>query len=155
MRDPVPLRFSFTSDEKTLVTTDCQATLTVWDLPAVKERHVVPKGGSAIALSPDNRTAALAQGGGVILLVDLVTGTKLARLNGLSAPVGQIAFSPDGKSLVTGSSDGALRFWCPLTGAQRLNVRAHAGPITSLALSPDGAILATGGDQTVSLWFAR
>ena len=155
VRDPIPLRFAFTPDEKTLVTTDRYGTMIVWDLPGVKERHVVPKGGVVLALSSNNRTSVFASDDGAIILFDLVSGTSVAGLNGLSASADQIAFSPDGKSLVTGSSDGTLRFWCPLTGAQRLGIRAHADSITSLAFSPDGAILATGGGQTVSLRFAR
>jgi len=154
-RDPIPLRFNFTPDEKTLVTTDRKGTLTVWELPELKERHIVPKGGVALALSPNNQTAVLAQDNGAIVLFDLVFGITLARLDGMSASIEQITFSPNGKSLATGNSDATLRFWCPLTGAQRLILRLHSGAATSMAFSPDGTMLATGSDATVTVMFGR
>ena len=154
---PLPTRFGFTPDDKTLVTTDRNGTMTIWDLPAVKERRVILKGwtGTASAFSSDNRTAALRMDDGAISLFDLTTGVELARLGRYNAPPGPMAFSPDGKSFVTGGDDGTLRFWCPVTGAQRLNLRAHGGPITSLAFTSDGASLATAGDRTVHLWSGR
>lgn len=159
-RDPLPLSFAFTPDDRTLVTSDRKGTLIVWDLPTLKERHVVPGLGyvgwrptGTIVLSPDNRTAALTQSDGSILLFDLDSGTEIAQLTGLGASVGAVTFSPDGRSLVTSSDDGTLRFWCPLTGTQRLNLRPSGG-VTSLTFSPDGTILATGG-ATVRLWYAR
>lgn len=155
--EPMPLQFGFTPDEKTLVTTDRKGTMTIWDLPAVKQRHVISNGwtGKVAAFSTDNRIAALHLEGGAIALFDLETGIELARLRGLSADVRQMAFSPDGKSLVTGCEDGTLGFWCPVTGAQRLSIRAHSGAITRLVFTSDGATLATAGDRTVHLWRGR
>lgn len=155
--EPMPLQFGFTPDEETLVTTDRKGTMTIWDLPAVKQRHVISNGwtGKVAAFSTDNRTAALHLEGGAIALFDLETGIELARLRGLSADVRQMAFSPDGKSLVTGHQDGTLGFWCPVTGAQRLSIRAHSDAITTLVFTSDGATLATAGDRTVHLWRGR
>ncbi len=154
---PPPAQFGFTPDEKTLVTADRKGTVTVSELPSLKERHLLRKTwppGGASAFSPDGRTAALEQADRTILLLDLLAGEKFARVVGLSTPVKILTFSPDGKSLVTGSADGTVCFWCPVTGAQRLNLRGHTRALASLAFSPDGTILATGSaDQTVRLWF--
>jgi WD40 repeat protein len=151
-----PVQFGFTPDDQTLVTSDGRGTVTVWDLPGVKERLVLATAwapGGVSAFSPDNRTAALEQADRTILLLDLKTGERLARLKGLSAPVTRIAFSPDGKCLVSGSQDGTIRCWCPVSGVQRLCLPGHTGALTSLAFSPDGSLLATGSiDGTVRLW---
>jgi WD40 repeat protein len=151
LRNPVPVHFLFTADEKSLLTTDPKGTLTILNLPELTERHVVPQGGIALALSPDSRTALVRQDNGRLVLFDVISGTTHGALSSSSGEVGQVVFTPDGKSLVLGCTDGTLRFCCPVTGAQRLSLRAHGGPITALAISTDTSTLASGSDETVSV----
>ena len=66
-----------------------------------------------IALAPDGRTLAVAQGDGLHLW-DVVTGAKLGHLSTDLHPevwCWDTAWSPDGKRLATGSGDGLVRVW--------------------------------------------
>jgi hypothetical protein len=83
---PFPYRCGFSPDDKTMATADDKGDLTIWNLPTLKVRHVVPNvwlvnvNGDFLepqglgAFSPDNRTAALAKDEHTIVLVDLKEG---------------------------------------------------------------------------------
>jgi len=111
-----------------------------------------------MAISPDNRTLAVAD----------ITGAKILRRADGSLErqlphqtyVGAVAFSPDGATLASAEFGGTLFLWelaePPREGGQeqpRARLGGHAGAVNGLAFSPDGAMLASaGGDAQIRLW---
>jgi len=112
---------------------------------------------NAIAISPDNKTLAVAGGtpglNGVATLFDLETGKKLRDLTGHRDALYGIAFSPDSSQLATAGYDRIIQLWNPATGEQLRTLKGHNGAVYGIAFSPDGRVLASaGGDSSVKLW---
>ena len=112
---------------------------------------------NAIAISPDNKTLAVAGGtpglNGVATLFDLESGKKLRDLTGHRDALYGIAFSPDGSQLSTAGYDRVIQLWNPESGERLRTLKGHNGAVYGIAFSPDGRILASaGGDSSVKLW---
>jgi WD40 repeat protein len=123
---------------------------------------------SAIAFSPDGRTAAVGLRGGVTLVGR--DGRKLGRvwLKHRVAVV-SVAFSPDGKELLATDEDGTMQSFDvddqhpvgPASTASAQSCRSfgtsgkYATCSERVARSPDGAVAAVyGGGSGVTLWAA-
>ena len=112
---------------------------------------------NAIAISPDEKTLAVAGGtpglNGVATLFDLETGEKLSELTGHRDALYGIAFSPDGNQLATAGYDRIIQLWNPASGEILRTLKGHNGAVYGIAFSPDGRVLASaGGDSSVKLW---
>lgn len=90
----------------------------------------------ALALSPDDRTFAIARVNNIVTLHDAQTGATLREFTG-EAP---LAWSPDGRLLATGSKE----IW--ENGHSRAQLARTTGyQIRSFTWSPDSRFLVTGG----------
>jgi RNA polymerase sigma factor (sigma-70 family) len=98
-----------------------------------------PAPNPASALSPDQKSLAVAQGP-VILVIELQTGKLLYRSEGHKAPVTGLAFTPDGKTLVSGGQDKIVRVWDAATGKEMRRLET-AAPVASIRVSEDGRTL--------------
>ena len=112
---------------------------------------------NAIAISPDEKTLAVAGGtpglSGVATLFDLGTGEKLSELTGHRDALYGIAFSPDGNQLATAGYDRIIQLWNPASGEKLRTLKGHNGAVYGIAFSPDGRVLGSaGGDSSVKLW---
>ncbi|MFH7340716.1 WD40 repeat domain-containing protein [Streptomyces sp. KHY 26] len=103
---------------------------------------------SAVAISADRQTLAVARDDRTVRVVDTATGRRTV-LPGRTDRVVSAAFSPDGRTLATGAEDGTGRLW---DLAQRTLATPRSSP--QVFLSPDGHTLATGSDDdgTARLW---
>ena len=120
------------------------------------DNHII----TSVAFSPDGKTLAVGQGGGVVLY-DVAGRRRLG--DPLAVPeggVGSVAFSPDGKALAAGYAVGfdaaVLRGGVVLfrggvvlydvAGRRRLGdpLAVPEGDVGSVAFSPDGKALAAG-----------
>jgi RNA polymerase sigma factor (sigma-70 family) len=113
-----------------------------WEVGSGKEirrlkRHT---GGSALALTTDERTLASA-GGGIIKLWDAKTGEGLRQFEHRTNGVAVLAFSPDGKTLAVGGMDGVISIWDATTGKLRQRLPDELDEIRSTRFSPDGTPL--------------
>ena len=101
------------------------------------------------AARPDG-TLALSHGAGVISIVEIASGTELARhTRSGGAAIDALAVLPDG-TVVSGDFRGEVRAWRP--GAPDRLLARHAGPVWGVAVSPDGTLLAScGRDRSVRL----
>jgi WD40 repeat protein len=155
---------AFSPDSKSLATYDNEA-VREWDLSTGKERRALGRPGltiNSLAYSPDGRTLAGADFGGIVTLWDTPSGKIRATLRHEGGRhVQSVAFSPDGQTLAAGLGDrdievrepGEVVLWDVATGQQRLVLRGHREGVFGIAFSPDGRTLASGsGDGTVRLW---
>jgi RNA polymerase sigma factor (sigma-70 family) len=96
-------------------------TLHLWELATGKERLTIPCATpdrlDRVAISPDNRTLAMASDDRTIQLWDLGTGQELLRRETPDAPARCLAFAPDGRLLASGHADGTVLVW-DLAGAR-------------------------------------
>jgi WD40 repeat protein/tRNA A-37 threonylcarbamoyl transferase component Bud32 len=112
----------------------------------------------AVIFSPDNKTVAAADFGGLIRLWDTATGSKGPVLQGRQLAVESVDFSPDGKILATGGDDGTVKIWEVASGRELFTLRARlGGRAFQVAFAPDGSCLAAAcenhdGTRDVALW---
>jgi WD40 repeat protein len=108
-------------------------------------------GVQCVALSPDNRTLAIAISDNTVQLWDIASGGQTGyNLTGLTKSAIALVFSPDGRALAAAGGDGTAVVWD--TASQR----QFGDPLTdanAIAFSPDNHTLVTGGlDHTIRLW---
>ena len=119
----------------------------------------VPRGVTALALSPDGRTLALGDHSGIVTLRDAATGSVRHRL---APPDGDnpdrvlvLAFSPAGGELAVGTRDHT-RLWrlAPAHEPEPLvRLPSQHGRVSLLAYDPPGRHLAAGGEgRPVAIW---
>jgi WD40 repeat protein len=90
---------------------------------------------SALAVSPDGATAAVAGENGVTRLFDLASGDHRRDLPGHQDAVSRVAFSPDGRSLSV-TTAGGTRLW--MVGERRMLREAAAPPSWAGAVNRSG-----------------
>jgi WD40 repeat protein len=112
---------------------------------------------SALALSPDEKTLAVATGAGQpdIRLLDFTTGKQTGLLKGCKAWVGSMTFWPDGKKLVSSSADQTIRIWDVSSSECLDTLRGHREGVWRVVLLADGKTLVSGSeDGSVCFWDA-
>ena len=110
------------------------------------------EGPSALALSQDGRSLAVALADQTIRLYD--EKAREVRAIRDRAGASALAFSPDGKRLVCAGRDRTVRLYDVETGDEVLALREHGGPVTGVAFSPDGKRLAASSMREVFVWSA-
>ena len=167
----------FSADGKTLVTTDADGMVKVWDVRTGEERSTIKRFSVQVtkraavpvtlALSPDGKTLATSLADDVPRLWNTDTGRERTVLRREPEAGVVMAFSPDGRVLAFRGSSGTLDFWNVDTEVDGRRVRApyevgrievkepapremSCGPFVTF--SPDGKTLATvAPDRTVVL----
>lgn len=141
-------------EPQTLAWTTGSRELVLWDLSRPAPLRVrLAAGSSALALSPDGRSVAAADGYAVRVF-DTATRQERFRI-AAGAAVKGVGYHPAGGVLATACLDGSVRVWDAATGRERLHLKTDGalGRTHSLAFSPDGMRAAVGGgDGTVLLW---
>ncbi len=152
------LSLALTADGRALACGREGGIVTLWDVPAGRERHTWKAHDVSVvtlAFSPDGKTLATGSAWKDFRtrLWDLTTDPPRARpagekwVGGLSG-----AFSPDGKTLAL-ASHGFVKLLDATTGKER--PASYRGPATinCVAFAPDGKTLAFGAfDRTVRVW---
>jgi WD40 repeat protein len=142
-RDGCCQQLEYCRDGRTLVLAGEGVVL--WDTSAGRQMAAfAQKTCRAVALSPDGKTVAAAEGNGINLW-DVESGTKRAALEGHQGMVWSVAFSPDGALLLSGSKDKTARFWNPTTGQEIAAFDWEVGSIQQVAFAPDGMTAAAAG----------
>jgi WD40 repeat protein len=109
----------------------------------------------AAAFSPDGKVFAYGGEAGLVRLIDVASGQRLAR-PGHHAWLSSVAFAPDGKTIATAGRDGAVRLWTT-TGRELWGCVVRGVSYTKVGFSPDGKMLAAVSfpDHKVWLWDTR
>ncbi len=106
---------------------------------------------SKLAFSADGRHLASGGDDGLVLVWDVVTGRRLARLKGHIGQVICVCFSPDASTLVTGDQRGCLKLWDLRKPDGATTVDMPGEGVHELTFTPDGLqMIATG--NTVRAW---
>jgi WD40 repeat protein len=152
-------------DGKSLFTGNRLTGISVWDLATGRITRPVPADpnlrrvclpGSAVALSADGRTAAIAGSDATVHLLDLATGTEKQQCRGHRDSVREAVLSAGGRVLVTKSADQTLRVWDAASGKQLRQMPLadqgfDQGRPVEVALSSDGKTLAWVGNEAEQL----
>lgn len=124
--------------------------------PVTFDRGLGAKWVNVLAVSPDGKRLAWAEGEQTISLLEIGTRNRPPAQKGLLSPMMTLAFSGDSKLLFGWPREGSLRSWDARTGGDERDVRQGVGGASVLAVSPDGQRLATASrnGQAVALWDA-
>lgn len=99
-----------------------------------------------VAFSQDQRLCAIPGFDGGVLVFELSTGKRVARLTGRSGSLLSATFSPDGTRLFAGSLDGFVNLWDLTTGRELASVRAHQASVFTLGFTADGTLVSAAVD---------
>ncbi|TYB71054.1 protein kinase [Nonomuraea sp. PA05] len=151
--------FNARGDRAVILTHQSDRPVSVIDLPdgalvaSLNKQNV-----TAVALSPDGGTLALADVRHRVELVDLASG-RATRTIDVPLPAGEqepyhgqvsaLRFTPDGRTLLT--HDAELRFWDAGTGAERTGHPGAGQRVDDFALDAGGRWLASVADDAIRL----
>jgi WD40 repeat protein len=118
------------------------ARVRVWDWErGVVVRTIVDTYG--VAFDPSGPRIATVGRQGLVEIVDVESGARVAVLHGPPGGVTGFAFSPDGSRVAVRDVDGTIRVFGGDTGAQQLVLPGFGCAVSGLAFSPDGTKLAS------------
>jgi WD40 repeat protein/beta-lactamase regulating signal transducer with metallopeptidase domain len=143
------------SPDGTRVVTAAGGTVRLWTAATGKELplsdgHHGPL--TAVALSPDGKTAVSWGTDGVIRRWEAATGKPLGAFP-LPPGTTTATLSADGRTVAAAGTDNTIRLIETATGNESARFKGHARGTSALAFSPDGKVLAErGGDGLIRLY---
>ena len=92
---------------------------------------------------------------GDIVVLDVVTGSRISALSGHTKSVASLSFSSDGTLLVSGGRDKTIKLWDIQTGGVMKTLNS-THPVSAVSISPDTVTIASGphGNE-IRLWDVR
>ncbi|MFH2202095.1 MAG: caspase family protein, partial [Elusimicrobiota bacterium] len=147
--------FTFTPDNKYVITGSADATARLWDFASGKEIRTfrgIPGQVEALDVSPDGEMLAVASGRfprGAITFYSIRSGKKI---RSFKRPVRALFFTGDGDGLIVAGSDYLAKLSAS-TGDVVWSTSEEEMDVKAVALAPDGRFALSGGDdQAVSQW---
>jgi WD40 repeat protein len=135
-------------DATQVVSVGGAAAIRVWGIPAAAPLREFPvlAAPRCMALSADDRWAAVGTKNGLLSVYELATGTARWQVAAHAALVNGLAFSPEGGRVAACGADGAVTVWDSATG-RALGTNQITGSLRTLAFNPDGRTLLVGALQ--------
>jgi WD40 repeat protein len=108
----------------------------------------------AVAVRPDGKQVAAADGLGEVKVVDVASGRAVASLHMAAGFTRRaLAYSPDGRRLAGAGDDGQVYLWDVPSYRLSARLEGHTGEVFSVAFSADGRRLASASaDRAVRVW---
>ncbi|MEC3981040.1 nSTAND1 domain-containing NTPase [Amycolatopsis sp. H20-H5] len=165
---------ALTTDGRTMATGTMAGEIALWNLddpghPVQRATRQTGNAVSSLAISTDNRTAAIAtsnkyrpdhrESPGTVQLWDI---TDPAHPTDLPVPpvnqnINAVTFAPNGHTLAFGGDDAVIRLW-NVTDVHHVSAvqgASASGTLGSLGFSPDGRLLISGDALSARLWSVR
>jgi WD40 repeat protein len=119
-------------------------------------RRYDKQGITAVAISPDGASLAVARADGKVRLLDSNSVADVSKFDiRIDAVASGIGFSNDGRLLGVVGRDSDVHVFSTASGSELHTLHGHEHPIRALARSPASALIATAGEETrVMLWNA-
>jgi WD40 repeat protein len=162
---------AFSADGKTVVSSNLDGTVTVWDVANASPREILSghaRGVQQPVFSRDGTTLYTASSDGTAIAWDMTGNRRFTRPftfthdrdfdEGYDLHPGR--FSPDGRLIATGLKKQGVQLWnasdLTRSGAPLLATGEFGGEVKALAFSPDGKTLAAlTGFGELTLWDVR
>jgi serine/threonine protein kinase len=109
----------------------------------------------ALALSPDERTAAVAADGSFVRTYDLLSASSHSSASTHRSQPTAVAFGPTSRVLVYGGADGSVRAHDFDTDRDAAMLAAHTKPVAAVAVAALAQTVLSGGDDGARLWDLR
>lgn len=154
---------TLSNDGSILVAGNEKGAVDVWDtknMDRSESSSITSKQIYAIEFSPDDRTIAIGDEAGVVLLGDVI-GTDIFLNRSIAnqkSRINRINFSPDGKLLATASLDGTVQLWVTENLDKMLPVafKDHKDYVWSISFNKTSDYLLAGTkDGVLKLWPTR
>lgn len=104
----------------------------------------------------NDKTLAILNGKGDIVLWDVATAKKQGTLNGPAHKVNSMTVTPDGKTLISGSDDQTIKLWDMDAKKEITSSAKVKGVVVCVAVSSDGLKVASAEgfpeERTIKLW---
>lgn len=123
-----------------------QQTLSIWDLQSFARRdRVLPKQviATCLKISPDGRTALMAQDNGQVELIPLKGEAPIVLQPALPSSVLDLVISGDSNVLAAGGEDGTVHVWDMRQPQKPAQILKQENAVTTMAVDDAGTILAT------------
>ena len=151
---------SLSRDGKVMVAGDEKGYLDIWNtdnMDRVESTQITESPIYAIEFSPDNKTVAIGNEEGVVLIGDVIPGDIFitGEILGQRSRVNSIKFSPDGSLLATASLEGTVQLWVRNRMDKMLPVafKDHDDYVWSIEFNASSDYLLAGTkDGVLKLW---
>ena len=149
-----------TDGGRTLITSDRESSIRLWNTTAWSYKNLVKMGssqpirGPALALSADTTRLAVLTANNQIEVLNLTEGRTEASFSIEGLQCAGVAFSPDNRLLAAAFVDGFVKLW-NIPSATAVDVlQGHLQGVRDVAFSPDGERLASASAraEAVKLW---
>ena len=104
---------------------------------------------TSISASVDNQKVAVANGDGLVQVVELERGKELQRFAGYGQAAVAVVFAPDNQTLISAGADKSVRVD---TMALVRSINASEGPLNDFVLAAQGTQAVTAAADGVRLW---
>ena len=140
----------------------CEEAVRLWDVDSGRQAKTFPELNSILfadrnsimcaALSPDGKTAAIAENGRRIFLLDPASGKVRNHVEGDRLGRAQsVAWSPDSRRLAAAMGPTVF-IWEAASGKLLRKLQGDSKFLHAVAFTPDGNVLAFGDDRAIELW---
>jgi WD40 repeat protein len=147
---------AFSPDGRLIVTGAEDNTARIWDVsgtPQYASLHPLACGEGSVRSVAEAGGVLATACGDEVQLWDVLSGNRLALLEGHDHLVRSLAFTPDGSLLASASRDGSWRLWDRAGVSILAKADAHGGAgLWTVVFSPDGTrLLTSGADGTARI----